>query len=91
MIPLKLARSSRFSSGNVAVIVNDIFSLCVLGAAIKSCLVAAVNFPYQDSFSLAKGLNFRIAFPSGINRSSDEADQCQYDRKGRNNCEKYFD
>jgi hypothetical protein len=77
MIPLEPARFSGFSFGNVAVIVNHISSLSVLRTTIKGCLVATVNFLYQDSLSLAKGLHRPVAFPIGINRSCHETDQRQ--------------
>jgi hypothetical protein len=77
MLPLQPPGPFRFSLGNVAVIVNHIFPLCVLGTAIKGFLMTAVNFPHQDSFGLAEGLNFAVAFAAGINRSANQADQNQ--------------
>ena len=75
MLPLQPPRPFRFSFGNVTVTVDHIFSLCVLGAAIKGFLMAAVNFPHQDSFRLGEGLNLAVTFAAGINRSVNQADQ----------------
>ena len=66
-----------FSSGDVAVVVDYIFPLRVLGPAIKGFLMAAVNFAHQDSFGLGKGLNSAVTFRGGINQRGDEADRNQ--------------
>jgi hypothetical protein len=71
--------------------VNNISSLRVLGTTIKGCLVATVNFLYQDSLRLAEGLHCPVASASGINRFGRETDQRQYQCKGRSNFKNYFD
>jgi hypothetical protein len=53
-----------------------IFPVCT-GSRNKSFLMAAVNFPHQDSFGLAEGLNLAVAFAAGRNRSANQADQNQ--------------
>jgi hypothetical protein len=78
MIPLKPARAPRFSFGNVAGIMNDISSLCILGTAIKGGLMATVNLLYQDSLRLAKRLHCAVAFSLGMNRFCHKADQEPY-------------
>ena len=74
MLPLEPARLPRFPSGNVAVVVNHMFALGVLGSAIKGDLVGAVNFPHQDPFRLADRMNFAVAFLAGINGQCEQAD-----------------
>ena len=79
MLPFEATRTARFSFRNVSVIMNHIFALCVLGSAIKGCLVGTVNFPYQNSLRLVKRTNLRIPFSGSINRFRYEADQKHYE------------
>ena len=81
MLPLQPPGPFRFSFGNIALIVDQVFPLCELGAAIKGFLMAAVNFPHQDSFGLGEGLNLAVAFLSSMNRHGDRADQKQHNYK----------
>jgi len=75
MLPLQTMGPSRIFLRNIPVCMNHMFSLGVLGFAIKGCLAASVYLLYQDFFCFAEGLNFGVAFGSCVDRGG-ECENC---------------